>query len=223
MVSRAWTQATSRAFRAKRRDRAAQLVGLRPVLGVVDRGVGAGRKGERGVERFRFGPRSACGCELELEVRGQLEAVERCQGLAIVGLERKNDLQFLARIIQRIERGDQLLDRSGLAVECDNNRVARQVAIGDRRRRGYRRRAGADQKPEQEPDQEESGQHRRDQDERWFGNDQRCGHQQGCDRDKPVQDFGIAGCGRKLRRAKEQIVGGLCGQRLGRAAADEGV
>ena len=57
MVRLACTQVEPIAAAAKGVERAAELIGFRRVLGVVDDGVGAARERQRDVERLRLGAR----------------------------------------------------------------------------------------------------------------------------------------------------------------------
>jgi hypothetical protein len=85
---------------AKRSDRAAQLIGFRLILRVVDDGIGAARQRQRDVERLRLGARADRRGDDDFERRSEIEAAKGSLGFAIVGLEDEFNVEFFRRIIR---------------------------------------------------------------------------------------------------------------------------
>ncbi len=82
-------------------ERAPQLIGVGPVLGVVDRGERAARQRERSIERLGLGARSRRRCGYDLERRSEFEP-QKCEArLDVVGLDNELHVQLLGRVVDR--------------------------------------------------------------------------------------------------------------------------
>ena len=75
-------------------QREAQLIGFRPILGVVDGDEGAARQWQRDVQRLRLGARPDAGGDHDLERRASRSRGERLAGLVIVGFEDELDVEL---------------------------------------------------------------------------------------------------------------------------------
>ena len=80
-------------------ERDAQLVGLRPVFGIVDRNEGAARKRQRGVERFGLGAGPRGWGNDNLERCPEAQSRKRLAGLAIVGFDHEFDIELFDRVV----------------------------------------------------------------------------------------------------------------------------
>ena len=132
MHSRACTQASFLPPVIESLQGAAQLVGLRPVLGIVDHGEAAARERQRDVERLRFGARAARGDGDDRDRDAAAAGGDGGAGLAVVGFERDDDVELLGRIVEPLDGAQQAVDRGRLAVERGDDAVDRQGIVGDR-------------------------------------------------------------------------------------------
>ena len=85
---------------AERIEGAAQLVGVRRILGVIDDGIRAAREGQRHIERFRLGPWTDRRRDNNLERRPEVETNEGALGVPIVGLQNEFHVEFFGRIVR---------------------------------------------------------------------------------------------------------------------------
>ena len=145
---------------AERLQGAAQLVRLRPVLGVVDHREGAARERQRDVERFRLGARAWRRHRDHRDRDAVVAGGDRGARFAIVGLDRDDHVEFFGRIIEPLDRRQQSVDRRGFAVERGDDGIDRQRIVGQAGRWIARGRIdeGAGQ-PQAEPGQEHRRQH----------------------------------------------------------------
>ena len=96
-------------------ERGAQLLRMRPVLGVVDDQEFTARLGEADIERLRLGARRRGRHDGDVDVRGR--AIERGQRFGVVALDQKYYLQRVRRIIDPGQRSQQIADDVGFAIE----------------------------------------------------------------------------------------------------------
>ena len=80
--------------------RLAQLLRVRPVLGVVDRDEFTAREGQREGERLRLGARSARRDDDDFERRPADGALGRDDGRRVVRLEQQLDVEAIARPVR---------------------------------------------------------------------------------------------------------------------------
>ncbi len=111
---------------AQRRQRAAQLVGLGRVLGVVDDDVVAARKLQGVLDGARLGARRALGNDEHLHVRIELGAGERRPRLAVDGLDDEHHLEPLGRVVEGAQRSQQVANDARFAEQRHQHRVDRQ-------------------------------------------------------------------------------------------------
>ncbi len=144
---------TSKVFASAEEDieRATELIGLRPVFGVVDGREGATRKRQRPVKRLRLGARSARRRGDDLERYAEIEARQRNSSLQVVGFRGEFNVEFLGWVIEFAQCRDQALDRRSLAVERDDDGVDRQSAVGEANRPHDRRGQERAGQPQQQP------------------------------------------------------------------------
>ena len=120
-------------LRREPRRRLAQLQRIGSILGVVD-------DNERSLGQFQgdiagpgLGARLARRGDQHLDKGRQIQGVKRQTRRQIVGLEHDQRLQAVARIVQSNQVGDQFAGHLGFAVERRDQRVVRQVMVGQRR------------------------------------------------------------------------------------------
>ena len=159
----------------------AQLVGMWPVLGVVDGEIVAAR-GRQGIgQRLRLGARRHRRNLDDLEMRRQVEGFQGQNGGVIVRLADQLDVEPRGRPAQPPQCRHQLRRYLFLAIERHHDRVDRQVA---QRRQGRDRRrrlaAMADGAAfDQEGQEIEQRQHDMDHVDRWARRQQEAGNHRG--------------------------------------------
>ena len=161
MHSRACTQASLSPLGAERLQGAAQLVGLRPVFGVVDHREAAAHERQRNVERLRLGARAGRRNGDDRNRNATAARGDGGAGLAVVGFQRDDDVELLGRIVEPLDGAQQTVDGSRLAVERGDHAVHRQRVVGYRHRRRRRRRDEGGGKAQAEPGQEQRGERHR--------------------------------------------------------------
>ncbi len=178
--------------RAKRRVRPPEdlpcfleLVGMRPVLGVVERDERAGRKRQGEIQRLRFGLRAdqRHGDDLEAPVERFLRQGGQC--FAVAFLADQLDFQLGARPSQRLQRRDQIRDDGRFPVQRDDDRINRPLAVGEAHQRGQRQRPvfRRREKPQHDGREEKQG-------HRTMQRQQRCGGRDGKSSGEPGDDAG---------------------------------
>ena len=113
-------------LRHQRGKRAAKLIRLRHVLGVVDDDVVAARELQRVLDGARLGARIPVRHHEDAHVPGQRSGAYDVLRLDIDSFKDEEDLEPRSRIVDGGQRGNEMRDDGGLAVERHQHGVERQ-------------------------------------------------------------------------------------------------
>ena len=117
---------------AERDDRGLQLLGVRPVLGVVDDEELAAGEVEPDVARLRLRLRVAGRDGDERDGLRRVGGRGGLAGLVVVGFEEEEDLELLLRVVEPAEVVHEQADDVGLVVHRHEDRVERQLGVVER-------------------------------------------------------------------------------------------
>ncbi len=120
----------------KARRRAAKLLRIGNIFGIVDRDQLAANEGQSGIKRARLGARQPRRYDDDLAVRRSVP--QHRESLNVPLFKDELHIEFGAWISQRIDRCEQLRHDPRFTMKRDNERIKRQIGI--RQRRGPRHR-----------------------------------------------------------------------------------
>ena len=111
----------------------AELAGLGNVLGVEHGEQAAAGKGERIVQGLGLGQRQGRRHDDNVELGRQGQGRQGAAGLLIVSLDHELDVELVPGIAERRQASHQLLQDVGLSMERRQDRVDRQLGVGEPR------------------------------------------------------------------------------------------